>query len=155
MSANDNDNEDYVAPKGLSSRKRMHDSYRIMQANNVERESGSEEAIISVSHRYPCFLFFTFSRQCRSFHMHSCCSYCSASWAIRALSRLSCIEPKRTPFILDEDMADHYLVIQRAFFAQLGSRIREHRTADVIIETGDEGEGSSRRILLQDDCNMQ
>lgn len=45
----DDDGENYVAPNGLSSRRRMHDSYRIMQANNVERESGSEEAIISVS----------------------------------------------------------------------------------------------------------
>jgi nuclear receptor interaction protein len=49
MNADHNDNEDYVAPNGLSSRRRMHDSYRIMQANNVERESGAEEAIISVS----------------------------------------------------------------------------------------------------------
>jgi hypothetical protein len=59
------DDEDYVAQNGLSSRRRMHDSYRIMQANNVERESGSEEAIISVSFspfNFPLHHFFLFLR---------------------------------------------------------------------------------------------
>ncbi|CZT22683.1 related to WD repeat-containing protein [Ramularia collo-cygni] len=50
MDVDEDDGEDYVAPNGLSSRRRMHDSYRIMQANNVERESGSEEAYISLPH---------------------------------------------------------------------------------------------------------
>lgn len=43
------DNDEYVAPNGLSSKKRMHDSYRIIQNNNMEREGGSQEAVITVS----------------------------------------------------------------------------------------------------------
>lgn len=77
------DDEDYVAQNGLSSRRRMHDSYRIMQANNVERESGSEEAIISVSFMnplpvqfFPCTIFFPFLTDEYSFRMLSFCNFC-------------------------------------------------------------------------------
>ncbi|CAK4030629.1 hypothetical protein DOTSEDRAFT_49827 [Lecanosticta acicola] len=42
------ENDDYVAPNGLSSRKRMHDSYRITQNNDVERGGGSQDAVITV-----------------------------------------------------------------------------------------------------------
>jgi nuclear receptor interaction protein len=43
------DDDDYVAPKGLSSRKRMHDAYRITQNNDMEREGGNQDAVITVS----------------------------------------------------------------------------------------------------------
>jgi nuclear receptor interaction protein len=51
------DEDDYVAPSGLSSRKRMHDVYRITQNNDMERECGNQDAVITVSaafhtHRY-------------------------------------------------------------------------------------------------------
>lgn len=42
------ENEDYVAPNGLSSRKRMHDHYKITQQNDVERAGGNQEAVITV-----------------------------------------------------------------------------------------------------------
>lgn len=59
MNAEAGHDENYVAPNGLSSRRRMHNSYRIMQANNIEREGGNEEAIISVSlHHLPPLYFF-------------------------------------------------------------------------------------------------
>lgn len=45
---NDED-EEYVAPAGLASRKRMHDSYQITQQNDVERQGGNQDAFISVS----------------------------------------------------------------------------------------------------------
>lgn len=45
---NAHENDDYVAPNGLSSRKRMHDAYRIMQQNNVEREGGNQDSVITV-----------------------------------------------------------------------------------------------------------
>ncbi|KXT04418.1 hypothetical protein AC578_3604 [Pseudocercospora eumusae] len=41
------DDDDFVAPNGLSSRKRMHDAYRIMQSNNMEREGGNQQAAIT------------------------------------------------------------------------------------------------------------
>ena len=43
-----NESDDYVAPTGLRSRQRMDDAYRIMQQNNVEREGGNQEAVITV-----------------------------------------------------------------------------------------------------------
>lgn len=51
VQANEQDADDdaYVAPSGLASRKRMHDSYRIIQSNNLEREGGNQEAVLTVS----------------------------------------------------------------------------------------------------------
>ncbi|EME49597.1 hypothetical protein DOTSEDRAFT_49827 [Dothistroma septosporum NZE10] len=40
--------EDYVAPNGLSSRKRMHDHYAITQQNDIERAGRNQEAVITV-----------------------------------------------------------------------------------------------------------
>lgn len=42
------DNEDYVAPTGLPSRKRMRDEYRIVAQNDVDRQGGNQEAFITV-----------------------------------------------------------------------------------------------------------
>lgn len=93
MDADNDDGDDYVAPNGLSSRRRMHDSYRIMQANNVERESGSEEAIISVS-RSPSIVILTtrFLQVSFSFHMPSCCNFSWVNSVMRVAYRHSCIE---------------------------------------------------------------
>ncbi|KAK4507544.1 hypothetical protein PRZ48_001279 [Zasmidium cellare] len=52
------ENEEYVAPTGLSSRKRMHDSYRIIQNNNMEREGGNQEAVITLPHAQLLQLLF-------------------------------------------------------------------------------------------------
>ena len=43
------ENDEYVAPAGLASRKRMHESYRIMQQNDVELQGGNQDAFITVS----------------------------------------------------------------------------------------------------------
>lgn len=43
------ENDEYVAPAGLASRKRMHESYQIMQQNDVERQGGNQDAFITVS----------------------------------------------------------------------------------------------------------
>jgi nuclear receptor interaction protein len=45
----DNDNDDYVAPSGLASRRRLHQSYQITQQNDVERMGGNQDAFITVS----------------------------------------------------------------------------------------------------------
>jgi nuclear receptor interaction protein len=45
----DNDNDDYVAPSGLASRRRLHQSYEITQQNDVERMGGNQDAFITVS----------------------------------------------------------------------------------------------------------
>lgn len=42
------EDEEYIAPNGLRSRKRMHDHYRITQQNDVERAGGNQEAVITV-----------------------------------------------------------------------------------------------------------
>lgn len=81
MDADINDNEDYVAPNGLSSRKRMHDSYRIMQANDVERQSGSEDAVISVSPNVTrivsCFVFLR-----NPFAASTCPASATFAWSV-------------------------------------------------------------------------
>lgn len=46
---NEDDNDDYVAPSGLASRRRLHESYQIMQQNDVERQGGNQDAFITVS----------------------------------------------------------------------------------------------------------
>jgi nuclear receptor interaction protein len=45
----ENDNDDYVAPSGLASRRRLHESYQIMQQNDVERQGGNQDNFITVS----------------------------------------------------------------------------------------------------------
>jgi len=45
----ENDIDDYVAPSGLASRRRLHESYQIMQQNDVERQGGNQDAFITVS----------------------------------------------------------------------------------------------------------
>jgi len=45
----ENDSDDYVAPAGLASRRRLHESYQIMQQNDVERQGGNQDAFITVS----------------------------------------------------------------------------------------------------------
>jgi nuclear receptor interaction protein len=43
------DNDEYVAPGGLTSRKRMHLEYQITSQNDVERQGGNQETFITVS----------------------------------------------------------------------------------------------------------
>ncbi|WPG98174.1 WD40 repeat-like protein [Acrodontium crateriforme] len=43
------DDDEYVAPNGLLSRRRLHDVYRITQSNDVERQGGNQEALLTVS----------------------------------------------------------------------------------------------------------
>ncbi|KAG9816232.1 WD40 repeat-like protein, partial [Aureobasidium melanogenum] len=43
------DDEDYVAPGGLASRKRMHLEYQITSQNDVERQGGNQETFITRS----------------------------------------------------------------------------------------------------------
>ncbi|KAK4554984.1 hypothetical protein LTR86_007750 [Recurvomyces mirabilis] len=43
MISDSEEGEAYVAPTGLASRKRMHDAYRIMNANDVERRGGGNQ----------------------------------------------------------------------------------------------------------------
>jgi nuclear receptor interaction protein len=45
----ENDNDDYLAPSGLASRRRLHESYQIMQQNDVERQGGNQDNFITVS----------------------------------------------------------------------------------------------------------
>ena len=48
----EDDNDDYVAPSGLASRRRLHQSYQITQQNDVERMGGNQDAFITVSSRF-------------------------------------------------------------------------------------------------------
>ncbi|KAF1827907.1 WD40 repeat-like protein [Dissoconium aciculare CBS 342.82] len=43
------EDDDYVAPNGLTSRKRMHDCERIVRQNQRQREEGNQEAVITIS----------------------------------------------------------------------------------------------------------
>ncbi|GAB7326331.1 hypothetical protein MBLNU13_g10299t1 [Cladosporium sp. NU13] len=49
----ENDNDEYVAPSGLTSRRRLHQSYQITQQNDVERMGGNQDAFITVSLQFP------------------------------------------------------------------------------------------------------
>lgn len=49
MDVEEEEDDDYVAPGGLASRRRMHESYRIMQQNDLERQGGNQDAFITVS----------------------------------------------------------------------------------------------------------
>ncbi|SMQ46258.1 unnamed protein product [Zymoseptoria tritici ST99CH_3D1] len=53
----DHDDE-YVAATGLSSRKRMHDVYRITQTNEMEREGGNQDSAITLPHAQLLRLLF-------------------------------------------------------------------------------------------------
>ncbi|EMC94346.1 hypothetical protein BAUCODRAFT_73625 [Baudoinia panamericana UAMH 10762] len=44
----DDEDDEYVAPTGLPSRKRMHDAYRIMNKNDVERQGGNQDSYLTV-----------------------------------------------------------------------------------------------------------
>jgi nuclear receptor interaction protein len=51
LSAEEDDN--YVAPNGLTSRKRVHEAELIVQRNQRQREDGNQEAVITVSVSLP------------------------------------------------------------------------------------------------------
>lgn len=44
----DEHDDNYVAPNGLASRKRMHDEYKITSQNDISRQGGNQEAYITV-----------------------------------------------------------------------------------------------------------
>ena len=52
----EDEDESYVAANGLSSRKRMNDSYRIMNQNDVERQGGNQDAFLTVRDLHPLLL---------------------------------------------------------------------------------------------------
>ena len=53
---NDDDSEEYVAPNGLASRRRMHESYRITSQNDAERQGGNQDAFLTVRDLHPLLL---------------------------------------------------------------------------------------------------
>ena len=52
----DDDDESYVAESGLASRRRMQDSYRIMNQNDMERQGGNQDAFLTVRDLHPLLL---------------------------------------------------------------------------------------------------
>ncbi|KAM0717332.1 hypothetical protein Q7P37_007184 [Cladosporium fusiforme] len=80
----ENEDDEYVAPAGLASRKRMHDSYQITQQNDVERQGGNQDAFISVSNLHMVFSLFS-DAGAWTFHTVTCSSYCSGDWETWAL----------------------------------------------------------------------
>ena len=52
----DERDEDFVAPNGLASRRRMGDSYRIMNQNDVERQGGNQDSFLTVRDLHPLLL---------------------------------------------------------------------------------------------------
>lgn len=52
----EDDDESYVAHNGLASRRRMHDSYRILTQNDVERQGGNQDAFLTVRDLHPLLL---------------------------------------------------------------------------------------------------
>lgn len=54
--AEDPDEDEYVAPTGLKSRKKKHDAYRIMNQNDVERQGGNQDAFLTVRDLHPLLL---------------------------------------------------------------------------------------------------
>ncbi len=54
--APDADDEEYVAPTGLASRKKMKDMYRIMNQNDVERQGGNQDAFLTVRDLHPLLM---------------------------------------------------------------------------------------------------
>ena len=55
----EDEDDEFVAPSGLSSRKRMHDSYRIMNKNDVERQGGNQDSYVTVRDFHPLLLLLT------------------------------------------------------------------------------------------------
>ncbi|KAF2486605.1 WD40-repeat-containing domain protein [Neohortaea acidophila] len=53
VDARDAEDEDYVSPTGLASRKRLHDAYRIVNQNDVERRGGNNDAFLTFLARSP------------------------------------------------------------------------------------------------------
>ncbi|KAK3722894.1 hypothetical protein LTR37_002039 [Vermiconidia calcicola] len=51
-----NEDESYVSATGLASRRRMHDSYRIMNQNDVQRQGGNQDAFLTVRDLHPLLL---------------------------------------------------------------------------------------------------
>ncbi|KAK5732962.1 hypothetical protein LTR17_010095 [Elasticomyces elasticus] len=56
--AMEEEDEEYVAPHGLASRKRMQDAYRITSRNDVDRQGGNQESYITVPHAQLLQLLF-------------------------------------------------------------------------------------------------
>jgi hypothetical protein len=56
------EDDEYVAPNGLMSRRRMHEAELITQRNQRQREAGNQEAIVTVSLVFflPCLSTFPF-----------------------------------------------------------------------------------------------
>lgn len=52
----DEEDESFVAPNGLASRRRMKDSYAIMNQNDVERQGGNSDAFLTVRDLHPLLL---------------------------------------------------------------------------------------------------
>lgn len=52
----DPDEVEHVAPTGLRSRRRMHDAYRIMNQNDVDRQGGNQDAFLTVRDLHPLLL---------------------------------------------------------------------------------------------------
>jgi nuclear receptor interaction protein len=52
----EDEDESYVAANGLASRRRMNDSYRIMNQNDVERQGGNQDAFLTVRDLHPLLL---------------------------------------------------------------------------------------------------
>lgn len=50
------DDDEYVAPNGLHSRKKMHEEYNIRAQNDVDRQGGQQEAVITVSDLFALLL---------------------------------------------------------------------------------------------------
>lgn len=55
----DPDEDDYVAPTGLKSRKKMSDQYRITSQNDSERQGGNQDAFLTVRDLHPLLLIMS------------------------------------------------------------------------------------------------
>jgi len=56
------ENDDYVAPTGLASRRRMHESYQITQQNDVDRQGGNQDSFVTVRGIPPQLLMLLLGR---------------------------------------------------------------------------------------------
>jgi nuclear receptor interaction protein len=89
------EDDDYVAPSGLTSRKRIHDCERIVRQNQRQREEGNQEAVITVS---------LFRQNCNStlaapfpFPFPSCCETFEKNFLfLPNFSLVSCARHKRS-----------------------------------------------------------
>ena len=64
--ANEDDDEEYVAPNGLSSKKRMHLEYQITSQNDVDRQGGNQEAFITVSTQHDGLAVSLYADNCKA-----------------------------------------------------------------------------------------